>query len=107
MALSENLSITESIKAPIGFSVLFFLARDPSRASKREKIKKSQDPIFICSKTINIEAIIVPKKAIKLRYVAEKLCLSNKPTKGPDIFSNGFLRRCIIWISLRKKFAFL
>ena len=92
MALSENLSITESIKAPVGFSVLFFLASDPSRASKREKIKKSQDPIFICSKTINIEAKIVPKKAVRLRCVAEISCLSNKSTKGPDIFSNGPLR---------------
>ena len=44
MALSENLSITESKKAPIGFALLSLLANDPSRASKREKNIKSEAP---------------------------------------------------------------
>ena len=44
IALSENLSITESKKAPIGLAVLFLLANDPSRASTIEKSKKSEAP---------------------------------------------------------------
>jgi len=44
IALSENLSITESKKAPIGFALLFLLANDPSRASKSEKSIKSEEP---------------------------------------------------------------
>jgi len=90
MALSENLSITESIKTPRGFSVLFLLAREPSRASKSEKIKNSQEPILICSKAMNIAATIVPKNAIKVRCVAVTLRFINKATKGPVIFQMAF-----------------
>ena len=72
MALSENLSITESKKAPKGLALLILLANDPSRASNREKIKKRQEPITHFSKYIKIDARIVPEKAIRVKWEAEK-----------------------------------
>ena len=103
IALSENLSTTESMKEPNGLTVLFLLASDPSSASKRENIKKRQDPTIQYLKYINTEARIVPINAIMVKWMAEKLCLINKSTKGVAIFSNGPLSLCIILFSLKNK----
>lgn len=90
--LSENLSITESRKAPMGLAVLFLLAKDPSRASKREKNKNRDEPIIQISQYIKIDARRVPRNAVMVNWEAEKRCLIKKSTKGIEIFSKGPLR---------------